>query len=70
MDTNLPKILLVDDRKENIIVLQKLLKNVAAERIEAASGNEALKKLVKHPDIFLVLLDVNMPDMSGFEVAA
>ncbi|RZG07713.1 response regulator [Pseudoalteromonas sp. CO348] len=70
MDTNLPKILLVDDRKENIIVLQKLLKNVAAERIEAASGNEALKKLVKHPDIFLVLLDVNMPDMSGFEVAS
>ncbi len=64
-----PKILIVDDLKTNILALSMILKKVDAEIITAQSGNEALTKVLEH-DISLILLDVNMPQMDGFEVAA
>ncbi|MCK5052141.1 MAG: response regulator [Candidatus Cloacimonetes bacterium] len=61
-----PKILIVDDRIENIVAIEKTLENINAELIRAHSGNEALKLTLDH-DIALVLLDVQMPGMDGFE---
>lgn len=61
-------ILLVDDRPENLLVLEGVLEQSGYRLFKARSGNEALRLLLKHP-IDLVLLDVQMPEMDGFEVA-
>jgi signal transduction histidine kinase len=62
------KILVVDDRPENIMAMERVLDEPDIEIITAGSGNEALSKMLEH-DFGLVLLDVQMPDMDGFEVA-
>ncbi|MEE4241163.1 MAG: diguanylate cyclase [Desulfopila sp.] len=62
------KILIVDDRPENLFVLESLIDAPDVELIRAASGNEALAKVLDH-DFALVLLDVQMPGMDGYEVA-
>ncbi|GAB3773857.1 response regulator [Spirosoma horti] len=62
-------ILLVDDRPENLLVLEELLDNDNRQFIKATSGNEALKHALKNDQIGLIMLDVQMPDMDGFEVA-
>lgn len=67
-DTELPKILVVDDRTQNLVALRDILEDSEAELITAASGNEALALTVKH-EFALVLLDVQMPGMDGIEVA-
>lgn len=61
-----PKLLIVDDRLENLIAIETILQNIDAEMIRAHSGNEALK-LALDNDIALILLDVQMPGMDGFE---
>jgi two-component system sensor histidine kinase/response regulator len=63
-----PKILIVDDRKENLFALEKLLTPLGAEIVQARSGNDALTHTLNH-DFALILLDVQMPEMDGFEVA-
>lgn len=63
-----PKILIVDDLPANRLSLRRLLAKMDAELIEAASGNDALAACLDH-HFALILLDVNMPDMDGFEVA-
>lgn len=62
-------ILLVDDRPENLIALEEILAQPGRSFIKANSGNEALKLALKHENIGLVMLDVQMPEMDGFEVA-
>ncbi|CCH49952.1 GGDEF domain-containing response regulator [Pseudodesulfovibrio piezophilus] len=62
------KILIVDDRPENLLTLESLLDNPDVDVIRANSGGEALAKTLDH-DFALVLLDVQMPDMDGYEVA-
>ncbi|MCW3088893.1 MAG: chemotaxis regulator - transmits chemoreceptor signals to flagelllar motor component cheY [Sediminibacterium sp.] len=62
-------ILLVDDRSENIISLEEILAKENRRILKAGSGNEALKQVLKNEDIGLIMLDVQMPDMDGFEVA-
>ena len=62
-------ILIVDDHRENLIALEAILEDPRRNLIMASSGNEALQLALKH-DVALVLLDVQMPDMDGFEVAA
>lgn len=62
-------ILLVDDRPENLLVLEELLDNGNRQFIKATSGNEALKYALKNDQIGLIMLDVQMPEMDGFEVA-
>jgi signal transduction histidine kinase len=62
-------ILLVDDRMENLLSLEHMLLADNRAFLQATSGNEALKQVLKHDDIGLIMLDVQMPDMDGFEVA-
>jgi signal transduction histidine kinase/DNA-binding response OmpR family regulator len=64
-------ILIVDDRRENLAALDGLLQDMELplEVVQALSGNEALRATLKQ-DFALVLLDVQMPDMDGFETAA
>ena len=66
--TQKPKILIVDDIPENLLVLNKLLKRLDVEVMEAKSGNEALSQTLYH-DFALIILDVQMPEMDGYEVA-
>ncbi len=69
---NLPatfKILLVDDKEENLISLEDILEKEGRTFIKTTSGNEALKAALRYDDIGLIMLDVQMPDMDGFEVA-
>jgi CheY-like chemotaxis protein len=61
-------ILIVDDRPENLLSLTAMLEEPGINIIPASSGNEALRLLLQH-DFALVFLDVQMPDMNGFEVA-
>ncbi|RZJ32014.1 MAG: hybrid sensor histidine kinase/response regulator [Flavobacterium sp.] len=61
-------ILIVDDKRENIIPLQKILSLHKLESETADSGEEALKKILKR-HYTLIILDVQMPGMDGFEVA-
>lgn len=61
-------ILIVDDKIENITALKKILESHQFLVDTALSGEEALKKILKYP-YQLVILDVQMPDMDGFEVA-
>jgi two-component system sensor histidine kinase/response regulator len=63
------KILLVDDRHENLISLEDILDTDNRVFIKATSGNEALKCVLREEGIGLIMLDVQMPDMDGFEVA-
>jgi two-component system, sensor histidine kinase and response regulator len=68
MNQERPKILIVDDVPANLVVLRKLLAKVPADVISASSGNEALAQALDH-EFALVLLDVQMPEMDGYEVA-
>jgi PAS domain S-box-containing protein len=62
------KILLVDDRPENLIALEAILQPLEHELIRATSGPEALRQVLLH-DFAVILLDVQMPGMNGFETA-
>jgi signal transduction histidine kinase len=61
-------ILIVDDKQENIFSLKKLLQLYSYEVDTASSGEEALKKILKN-EYVLIILDVQMPGMDGYEVA-
>ena len=63
------KCLLVDDIEENLTALEALLQCDGVEILKAGSGPEALELLLQHNDVALALLDVQMPDMNGFELA-
>ncbi len=62
-------ILLVDDQPANLVALEAMLQGLGQNLIRAESGREALKWLLTH-DFAVILLDVKMPDMDGFETAA
>ena len=63
------KCLLVDDVPENLVALEALLNAEQVDILKAASGPEALELLLTHTDVALALLDVQMPEMNGFELA-
>jgi CheY-like chemotaxis protein len=61
-------ILIVDDRNENLVALETLLETAEVQLLKSDNGNDALKMLLRH-EVALVLLDVQMPGMNGFEMA-
>ncbi len=61
-------ILIVDDRPENLVALEAILEPVGHNVVSASSGEEALRRLL-HDDYALILLDVQMPGLDGFETA-
>ena len=67
--TDRTKCLLVDDVEENLIALEALLQRDGLDILKAQSGPEALELLLAHDDVALALLDVQMPEMNGFELA-
>ena len=62
-------ILLVDDHPENLLALSAILETSSYNLVEALSGEEALKCVLYH-DFAVILMDVQMPGMNGFEAAA
>jgi PAS domain S-box-containing protein len=62
-------ILIVDDREENLVALEAILEPLGENLIRARSGEDALRRLLLH-DVAVILLDVQMPDLDGFETAA
>jgi signal transduction histidine kinase/DNA-binding response OmpR family regulator len=68
-DDERAKILVVDDLPEKLMVYQVILNELGQELVCASSGEEALKLVLKH-QFAVILLDVNMPGMDGFETAS
>jgi CheY-like chemotaxis protein len=62
------KVLLVDDRPDNLLALEAILQGLPVQPVGAHSGEEALKQLLVD-DFALILLDAQMPEMDGFETA-
>lgn len=65
-----PKILLVDDREDNLLSLEAILEANGYTFVKATSGRQALKILLTEFDFALILMDVNMPNLNGFETAS
>jgi PAS domain S-box-containing protein len=65
------KLLIVDDNQNNLFALRTLIeKYMDVAVLEATSGKEALTIALHHPDIDLIILDVQMPEMDGFQTAS
>lgn len=67
-DTREVNILVVDDLETNLVVYDDLFAHMDARLLKARSGNEALELLLQH-EVALALIDVQMPEMDGFELA-
>ncbi len=61
-----PKILIVDDRVDNLVLLERILDILDVQTIRAMSGSHALELSLEH-DLALALIDIHMPDMDGYE---
>src|SRR5579862_5155409 len=65
-----PKILLVDDRDENLLSLESIFEREDYRFVKANSGKQVLKILLAEVDFALILMDVQMPNLNGFETAS
>ena len=63
------RVLLVDDRRENLVALEAILEPLGLDLVSVTSGEDALRELL-HREFALILLDVQMPGLDGFETAA
>jgi light-regulated signal transduction histidine kinase (bacteriophytochrome) len=66
----IPKILLVDDREDNLLSIETILETDGYRFVKANSGREVLKILLTEFDFALILMDVKMPNLDGFETAS
>src|SRR5689334_9888200 len=69
IEQNAVNILLVDDQPQRLLTYRTILGDLGDNLVEATSGAEALRLLMAH-DFAVILLDVNMPGMDGFETAS
>lgn len=65
-----PKILLVDDREDNLLSIETILEPGGYKFVKASSGRQALKILLTEFDFAMILMDVKMPNLNGFETAS
>ena len=65
-----PKIMLVDDREDNLMSMESVLEPDGYRFVKASSGRQVLKLLLTDFDFALILMDVQMPNLNGFETAA
>lgn len=65
-----PKILLVDDREDNLLAIETIFEPDGYRFVKANSGRQALKILLQEFDFALILMDVKMPNLNGFETAS
>ena len=63
-----PKVLIVDDVRANLVAFKAVLSKLPVEPVTASSGHEALALLLRH-EFAAILLDVQMPEMDGYETA-
>ncbi|MGH3910343.1 MAG: response regulator, partial [Pseudonocardiaceae bacterium] len=63
-----PRVLIVDDRRENLLALEALMQGLPVEPVTVTSGEDALKRLLVE-EYAVLLLDAHMPGMDGFETA-
>jgi len=66
----MPKVLIVDDQPDNLLAMTAVLASLDQELVAVSSGKEALKALLDHDDFAVIIMDVQMPDMDGYETAA
>lgn len=64
-----PKILLVDDREDNLLSIETILEPGGYKFVKANSGRQALRTLLTEFDFAMILMDVKMPNLNGFETA-
>src|SRR6201994_270186 len=65
-----PKIMLVDDREDNLLSIESVLEPDGYRFVKATSGRQVLKLLLTDFDFALILMDVQMPNLNGFETAS
>src|SRR6202451_2291028 len=65
-----PKIMLVDDRDDNLLSIETVLEPDGYRFVKANSGRQVLKTLLTDFDFALILMDVKMPNLNGFETAS
>ncbi|MEV4505844.1 response regulator [Streptomyces klenkii] len=66
----LPKILIVDDQPDNLLAMRAVLETLDQDLVTVSSGREALKALLDHDDFAVIIMDVQMPEMDGYETCA
>ncbi|MFJ3637554.1 two-component system response regulator [Streptomyces sp. NPDC090112] len=66
----MPKILIVDDQPNNLLAMTAVLATLDQELVTVSSGREALKALLDYNDFAVIILDVQMPEMDGYETCA
>jgi two-component system sensor histidine kinase/response regulator len=64
-----PEVLIVDDRQENLYILDRMLKALNVEVVQALSGAEALNLTLEH-DFCVAIVDIQMPEMDGYQLVA
>lgn len=70
MATNRPKVLIVEDDETNLIYLQLVLKDLNIELLNAVSGQAAVETFEQNQDIELILMDIRLPGMDGYEATS
>jgi CheY-like chemotaxis protein len=67
---DMPKVLVVDDQPSNLLAMTAVLATLDQELVTVSSGREALKALLDHDDFAVIIMDVQMPEMDGYETCA
>lgn len=61
------RVLVIDDSRAMRLIIGQILREIGMEVLEAKNGVEALEQIKNHPDVALMLVDWNMPEMNGFD---